>query len=267
MKDFFNFTAWQMETPKPYGLFHLLFTILGLIVVCTVAFFLRKLNDKQNRILLLCIGIFLLLAELYKQFFYYYVVWGGSYRWWIFPFQLCSVPMYLCLICGFCKNEKFNKWLYEFMFAFNFFGGIITFIEPSGINHPYVTLTLHAYIWHLMLIFLGFYLYFSKRACTSWKGYLKGSAVFGITVVVAQIINVCLQGKDGATMFFISPYAPSSLFFFGDFYLQHGWLANMCLYLFGLVFAGALIYYIGYLIRWLRSKHLNKKLNTDENVS
>ena len=170
MKDFFMATAWTMETPKPYGLFHLLFTFIGLAVVIVVAFLLRKLNDKQNRIFLLCIGLFLLITEVYKQLFYYYVIGNNSYQWWIFPFQLCSVPMYLCIICACCKSEKFNSWLYEFMFAFNFFGGIITFIEPSGINHPYVTLTLHAYIWHLLLIFIGFYLYFSKRACRNWKG-------------------------------------------------------------------------------------------------
>lgn len=259
MAELIKSTAWTMETPQAYGLFHLLFTFIGLAVVVVIAFLLRKLNDKQNRILLLCLGIFLLLTEVYKQLFYVFVIGQGSYVWWVFPFQLCSVPMYLCFICGFCKNEKFNSWLYEFMFAFNFFGGIITFIEPSGINHPYITLTLHAYIWHMLLIFIGFYLFFSKRACKNWKGYFKGLAVLGVLVVIAQIINVCMQGIGGANMFYISPYAGSNLAFFGEFYAQHGWLANMCLYLLGLVLAGAIIYYIGYLIRWLTQRQKKKE--------
>lgn len=266
MEKFFKWTAWEMQTPQAYGTFHLLFTFIGLAVAILVAFLLRKLNDKQNRIFLLCIGIFLILTEVYKQLFYYYVIGGGNYVWWVFPFQLCSVPMYLCVVCGLCKNERFNKYLYDFMFAFNFFGGIITFIEPSGINHPYITLTLHAYIWHMLLIFIGFYLYFSKRACTSWKGYFKGLGVLGVSVALAQIINLCLKGKGGANMFYISPYAGNALFFFGDFCNQHGWLANMCLYLFGLVLAGAIIYYLGYLIRYLTSRRKTKTEIKEDNV-
>ncbi|MBE7075525.1 MAG: hypothetical protein E7375_00450 [Clostridiales bacterium] len=262
MENFIKWTAWEMQTPQAYGTFHLLFTFIGLAVVILLAFLLRKLNDKQNRIFLLFIGLFLILTEIYKQLFYYYVIGNGNYVWWIFPFQLCSVPMYLCIVCGLCKNEKFNKYLYDFMFAFNFFGGIITFIEPSGINHPYLMLTLHAYVWHMLLIFLGFYLYFSKRACVSWKGYLKGLSVLGVSVVVAQIINACLKGIDGANMFYISPYVGNQLVFFKDFYSHNGWLANMCLYLFGLVLAGAIIFYIGYLIRYLTlRKNPKEKVN------
>jgi len=258
MAKFFEWTAWQMETPKAYGTFHLLFTLIGIPLVIFVAWLLRKMNDRHNRIFLFCIGIFLIIFELYKQLFYYFVIHGGEqYPLWIIPFQLCSIPMYLCIICACCKNTKFNGWLYDFMFAFNLFGGLITFIEPSGINHPYVMLTLHAYIWHMMLIFLGFYLFFSKRACTSWKGYFKGLAVLGVSVVIAQIINICTQG--GSNMFFISPYAVSSLVFFKDFYLQHGWVANMFLYLLALVLAGAIVYYIAYLIRWLCNR---KKLRS-----
>lgn len=260
MKDFFMWTAWGMTPPQPYGLFHLLFTFIGLAVVITVAYFLRRLSPKANRILLLCIGIFLMVAELYKQLFYYYVVGKESYAWWIFPFQLCSVPMYLCIFCGICRNEKVNSWLYEFMFAFNFFGGMISFVEPSGLNHPYVTLTLHAYIWHMLLIFIGFYLYFSKRACRDWKGYLKGMAVFGVAVVLAQIANVIAQGHGGFNMFYISPYSASPLFFFNEFYTSHGWLANMALYLFALLLAGAIIYYAFYMPRFLINRK-KQKLN------
>ena len=104
--EFFQWTAWPMETPKPYGTFHLLFTFIGIPLVIFIAFLLRKLNDKQNRILLFCVGIFLLLTEVYKQLFYYFVIHGGTYYpLWILPFQLCSVPMYLCIICAFCKNK------------------------------------------------------------------------------------------------------------------------------------------------------------------
>ena len=111
----------------------------------------------------------------------------------------------------------------------------------------------------MTLIFLGFYLFFSKRACTNWKGYFKGLTIFGISALIAQIINISTQGKGGCNMFFISPYNQSSLAFFKEFYAQNGWLANMFLYLFALILAGAIVYYTSFLIRWLTNR---KKLNS-----
>ncbi|MBP3619647.1 MAG: YwaF family protein [Clostridia bacterium] len=260
MEKFFKWTAWPMTQPQSYGVFHLTFTFVGLAVVILLAFLLRKLSNKQNRILLLCIGLFLLVMEIYKQLFYFYVYGGGQdWTWWIFPFQLCSVPMYLCIFCGFCKSERINSVLYDFMFAFNFIGGVITFTEPSGINHPYWTLTLHAYIWHMLLIFLGVYLFWSKRACVSWKGYLKSLSVLGVCVLIAQIINVSLQGIDGTTMFFISPYAPNNLPFFSGIYANYGWIVNMILFVLALVLAGGICYYLFYLFRILHEKQKQKK--------
>ena len=254
MKAFFEWTAWEMEKPKSFGPWHLVFLLVGIPLAITVAFLIRKMSDKKSRVMLLCISIFLMLFELYKQLFYYFIMNGESYPLWIIPFQLCSVPMYLFFLVSVVRNRKFNNWLYEFMFAFNLFGGFITFMEPSGLNHPYVVLTLHAYLWHLMLIFLGFYFYFSKRAGRSWKGFFKGLAVLGIVVVIAQIINIISQGAGGCNMFYISPYVASPLFFFKDFYLQNGWIASMSLYLFGLVLASAIIYFAAFLCRCLNIK-------------
>lgn len=259
MANFFKATAWVMETPKAYGAFHLIFTLVGLSVVVGAAYFLRKLNDKKNRILLLCVGVFLIITEIYKQMFYYYVIGNGSYQWWIFPFQMCSIPMYLCVFCACCKNERVNKWVYDFMFAFNTFGGLLAFIEPSGINHPYITLTLHAYIWHMTLVFLGIYLYLSKRACTDKKGYFKGLIFLGISVAIAQFINVVSKGIDGINMFFISPYNANNIIVFKDIYIKYGWVVNMFLYVLALILAGAIVYYLGYMFRYLAARRKKKE--------
>ncbi len=259
MQQFFKWTAWAMETPKPYGLFHLLFVLIGGTIAVLGAFFLRKTNDKQNRIVLLTVGLFLIITEIYKQLFYFYAVHDKSYPLWIFPFQLCSVPMYLCIFCAICKNEKINSWLYNFMFAFNLLGGAISFAEPSGLNHPYITLTLHAYIWHMSLVFLGLYLFFSKRACNSWKDYFKGLAVFGSCAVVAQIINISLHKLGKINMFYISPYYVNPIAVFHDWYATIGWVGNMFLFLFALILGGAIIYYFAFMCRTLYAKRKTKK--------
>ena len=258
MKNFIEATAILMEKPESYGLFHLLFFFIGLGVSIFGAYLLRNTNEKQNKIVLGVVGGFLILTEVYKQLFYFYVMdTPGQYTWWIFPFQLCSVPMYLCIIVLFIKNEKVKSFIYEFLFTINMFGGLVSFCEPSGLNHSYLTLTLHAYIWHMCLIFIGLYLYFSKRACNNPKGYLKALPIFGGLCVIAQMFNIFLR-KPGLNMFYISPYVQSPLAVFETIYANYGWLVNMVLYLFAICLGSAIVYYLFLLGRKIKFKKAKK---------
>ena len=247
MQEFFQSTAWLMEKPTSYGTFHLIATAILMSLVFLCAYLLRNANEKQNRIILFSVGGFLILTEVYKILFHLTV---NPYDWGFFgcfPFQLCSVPMYLSLFCAFCKNQKINAWLYEFMFSVNMFGGIMAFIEPSGINHGYLTLTLHAYIWHALLIFLGIYLYLSKRVCMDIASYKKGIISYYVACIVAQAFNIIFKGK--VNCFYISPFVQSPLAVFKSIYASCGWLVNMLLLMLGITIASAVIYFIGYVIR------------------
>ena len=247
MEAFFQWTAWAMEKPVSYGWFHILFTLALLAITVPGAWLLRRANDRQNRIVLLCVGGFLLIAEVYKILFHMTVNPYNWDFWGAFPFQLCSVPMYLSVFCALCRNNRLNAWLYEYMFAVNMFGGIMAFIEPSGINHPYITLTVHAYIWHMALIFLGLYLYFSRRVCMDRRSYRKAVAVYLGSCAVAQSFNLIFPGKINC--FYISPYVQSPLAVFKDIYASCGWVVNMVLLIVAMVLASAAVYYTGYLIR------------------
>ena len=169
LDSFFTATAWEMTPPAAYGPFHLTFTFVGFALCAFLAWKLRHISEKGNRIVLLTCGIFLMVTEVYKQLFYYYHIGNNSYQWWIFPFQLCSVPMYLCVIAALIKPGKVQKGMYNFMTSFNLLGGLMAFIEPSGIVHPYWTLTLHAFIWHMTLVFIGMYLIASNGAAEIYR--------------------------------------------------------------------------------------------------
>lgn len=253
MQKFLEWLAVPMERPKSYGAFHLTFMIVGLIVVVLAAFLLRKLNDKQNRIFLGIVGGILTISEVIKILFNTFILNGGNFAWWVFPFQLCSIPMYLCLICAFVKNEKFNSYLYEFMFGISLITAFLTLVEPSGLNKDYIFLTLHSYIWHLVLIFIGLYLYFSKRACTNKKGFLKAMAVFGVVTTIALLLNVFIQ-KTGFNAFYISPYVPSQIIVFDKIWLSAGWVVSDLLYLIAILLISSATYYVGYLCRYLKAK-------------
>ena len=240
-----------MEKPAPYGAFHILLTLGLLSLAILAAWWLRNADDKTNRKVMATVGGFLLLTEVYKIAFHMTVDPYDWYFWGAFPFQLCSVPMYLSLFCAFCPSNKINSWLYEFMFAVNMFGGIMAFLEPSGIQHGYITLTVHAYVWHMLLIFVGLYLYASKRACNDTRSYYKAIAVYLSSCVLAQAFNIIFADRR-VNCFYISPYVQSPLAVFKNIYASCGWAVNMVLLIIALCIASALVYYVGFAVR--RSK-------------
>lgn len=224
-------TAWAMEKPKAYGTFHILFMLCGFSLCALLAWILRKSNKKTNRIILLCVGIFLLISELYKQLFYAFYLSDNSYVWWIFPFQLCSIPMYMCLIAPLLKPGKIQQSMYNFMTIYNLLGGAIAFAEPSGLLHEYWTLTIHALIWHMMIVFVGLYLIFSGRGGTSYSDYWSATKSFLILCGIAFAINLAFWDVSGGSinMFFVGP-RNSSLIVFKQIAEKFGWYVSTALY-------------------------------------
>jgi len=255
MIEFLQLTAWPMVKPAAYGPFHLIFFFAGLAISVILAYLLRNTTEKQNKIVLGCVGGFLLISEIYKQLFYTYVIGNGQYQWWIFPFQLCSIPMYFCLIAPFLKPGKVQKGMYHFMLAFNLMGGFIAFLEPSGLVHEYWSLTLHAFIWHMLLVFVGLYIGFSGRAGLKLKDYRYAVLTFCILCVIAFGLNLLLWNMPAATdnptghinMFYIGP-ADSPLAVFKDICQTLGWYVNTPIYIACLCLA-AFIFYLPFALR------------------
>ena len=169
----FGQTAWPMEMQAPGSAFHLLLSLAGIACAVLAAMFLAgRKNLRPENVLFSC-GLLLAFFELYKQGFLYFVVNGRCYNWWYFPFQLCSIPMYLCLAYPFLarphtssgKHGVFNTGgsgaaapiLATFLQDFGLLGGFMALAFPEGFLYPYWTLTLHGFFWHFLLIFIGVY--------------------------------------------------------------------------------------------------------------
>ena len=235
-------TAWAMEKPAAYGPFHLLYTFVGLIVSVFLAWKLRKLGDRGNRILLTVCGVFLAVCEVYKQLFYFYYMDDHVYSWWIFPFQLCSVPMYLCLIAPWLKQGKLQKAMYNFMMLYNLLGGAMAFIEPSGIVHGYWTLTLHAFTWHMSLIFIGLYLFASRRGGLQKEDFALSTKLFGGLCLLAFGLNLALRRVSGGAVnnFYIGP-SRSPLIIIKQISEKFGWYVGTVLYIPAVILGAFLI--------------------------
>ena len=239
---FMHWTAWSMEKPAAYGTFHLTYTFVGLAISIVLAWCLRKVGDKGNRVVLTCFGAFLALTEVYKQLFYCFYMGDHTYVWWIFPFQLCSVPMYLCLIAPWLKKGKLQRAMYNFMMLYNLLGGLMAFIEPSGIVHEYWTLTLHAFTWHMSLIFIGLYLFFSKRGGTGKEDFALSTKMFGGLCVLAFALNLALRKVSAGEVnnFYIGP-TRSPLIIIKQISEATGWYVGTILYIPALILGAYLI--------------------------
>ena len=196
-------TAWSMTPPAVWSPFHLVFMLIGIPLAAFAAWKLRTRSEAFRLHLLFACGVFLAFSEVYKQLFLYYIENNRHYDWWYFPFQLCSLPMYLCLLLPFVPH-KYQRIFCTFMYNYNLLGAVMVFVDPSGLMHPYWTLTLHGFIWHILLIFIGLLIAFSRMVLPTAKGFWQSTAVFAVGCVIATIINVTSHPYGNADMFYIT---------------------------------------------------------------
>lgn len=158
---------------------------------------------KRDRIFFL-FGIIMFLSEIWKQFCLTYIVNSGTYDWWYFPFQLCSIPMYICLLLPFAKTEALHRAMETFLMDFCLLGGIFVFFDTSGMHYRYFPLTVHSYLWHMLLIILGItagILYTSRN----WRDFRNSVYIYLFCCGIATLLNECLDSCGTINMFYINP--------------------------------------------------------------
>ncbi len=236
--------------PEAYGVFHLTFVALSLLLIIGLCCLLRRRSDKTFRIIMFSIGTALLLSEIYKQLYYLYAAGGEGYDWYIFPFQLCSVPMYLSIVIGCMKKNRLRDAMCEYIASIGLLGGIMAYAEPSGIlNSHYFTL-IHSCLWHALLVFIGLYVLVTGNACRQLKNYTKVLGVLGGVVLTATALNLIFHNKPDFNMCYISPFYGTPLAVFNSFdgFFQGilgqypGRIVSILIYIIALILGGLILY-------------------------
>lgn len=250
----FESISWPMDVFPAYGAFHILYTLIGFAVCGVAAWKLRKVSAKAAGWILFAVGLFLAVAEIFKQLFYFFVMMDNRYSWGDFPFQLCSIPMYLCMIAPWLKPGRLQRGMYSFMVLYNLLGGAISFTEPSGLFHAHWFLTIHALVWHMLLVFIGLFICFSKHGGSKRSDYVGATWTFIALCGVALALNCFVQFVLGEemNMFFVGP-GNSPIIVFAQFSEWFGWYINTPIYIFA-VCLGAYLLYL--LIHFLQNRRL-----------
>lgn len=211
------------EQLKPWCLEITIIFLLFLIFIYPLMLYLgrkARTNDKIRDYFTMTMGLILISTEIYKQIlFAYHYNFEGDYRWSLFPFQLCSIPMYTSAIMPLAKNDKLRKSLFSFMALYGMLGGLsVTLYQTSVLTREDYSLDYQSIIWHFALIALGIYsatylnigsLSFKK----SLKLYQYGTFAFLGFLILAEIINLLIvlnhgynEFTAGGNMFYISMF-------------------------------------------------------------
>jgi len=249
-----NFLNAQMLEPLPYGWFHLMMfgLIIGLTIFLVIKY--RNANDKTVKRILLIFSLIMITLEIYKQLNFSY---NGStdtwdYQWYAFPFQFCSVPMYVMLIASLVKKGKVENALYAFLGTYTLFAGIAVMLYPNDVFVTTAGINIQTMIHHGFMLTIGVYMLASKRVPLNVKSVLKASIVFSIILVMAISMNYITHFAGlGETfnMFFVSPYHGTHLPVLSLIYP----LVPYVIYLFIYAFGFTLVSYIVVLIAKLCS--------------
>lgn len=221
--------------------------------------FMRKTDSKG----IFLFGIIFLCLEIFKQGYLYFIVFDGDYDFWYLPFQLCSMPIYICLIYGiinwgkeissFRKGPLPGAFLMTFIQDYGLLGGILALIVRDGFVFPdHIVLTVHGYIWHIGMIILSLYIFFSHLSDNSFKGFMKGTLLYGFLAIVALFINIKFQYLGDIDMFYISPFHASSQPIFDSVDSMVGRPIGIAIYIAATMIGAA----TAHLIYWLTSKFM-----------
>ena len=115
---------------------------------------------------------------------------------------------------------------------------------PPGLMHPYWTMTLHGFLWHFILLFLGLLSCMSGIAGRERRDYMDILPFFFLCCLIACVINIAAGPTADTDMFYISPFHPSSQPVFHEIACTAGIFWGNLLYVVSMIAGGSLMHKI-----------------------
>lgn len=218
------FLSYKTEKPAPYGSFHLFSTLILIFLTFIMCYKFRNSSDTTMRLISFIFWFIVLVLEIYKQIVYSFnydgekVYW--KYKFYAFPFQLCSTELYVLPFIFLLKNGKFRDSLMAYMSTFSLLGGLAVYISPQSVLTSYLGVSIQTMVHHGLQILLGVYFFVYNRKNINFKYFLSSIWVFISFVAMAIIMNeiayyiISTNGfNERFNMFYISPHFPDSIDF------------------------------------------------------
>ncbi len=262
---FLYFLQGDMERPAAFGWFHLMWIGLTAAAIAALYALRRYRGEGQLKAVLAVYGGTAFVLELLKQLIWAFefdpatgaVTW--AYSWYSAPFQLCSTPIYVALLCLGLKKGRVRDALLLFLAYFTILGGIATLVMPDSCFTEDVLVNIHTMFLHCGGLAVSVYLLLCGEVRMRYRSLLGGYWVFLGFAALANLLNISfhLSGLTGGAefnMFYISPYFTSTLPVFCDIQQAAPYLLFLGIYLLALFLAGNVIFAAALGLSRLRKK-------------
>lgn len=249
------FLQGEMKSPLPYGRFHFGWICLTISLIVFLYSIRKKKSEKQLKMVLGIYGIGALILETLKQ-----VIWSFNYEpltkiavwdfeWYAFPFQLCTTPIFVSIMCLFLKNNKVRESLLSYLAFTTILGSFLTILLPDSCFTSDILVNVHTMWLHCGSFVVSIYLLMAGRIKINIQNLKRAIVVFLIFVLIAMILNIGIYNSgilNGETfnMFYISPYFISSLPVFDVIQQNVPYILYLSIYIFAISLGSFIVYYI-----------------------
>lgn len=254
----------QMETPNAFGWFHIMW-IVFIVIAIVLLYKYKKNTEKELKVVLGVYGIIAFVLELLKQLMWAFnydnatglITW--DYTWYAAPFQLCTTPIFVSLICLFLKKSKLRDSLLSYVAYVTILGSISTILIPDSCFVSDTLINVHTMWLHMGSFVVSIYLLMSEQVKVEFKLLKNALLVFLMFVFIALGLNIGIYNSgilNGETfnMFFISPYFISSLPVFDIIQENVPYVLFLIIYLIILMLGAIVIFGISKLVRYAYRK-------------
>lgn len=257
-----------VSAPTPYGLFHIISIILSITMTAMLCIYHRHDSPKQVRKTVLYISLVVIGLEILKQIVFAANIIDGNtikwdYTWYAFPFQFCSMPMYVGVLQAIIKKGKTHDSLCAFLATYAVFAGICVMVYPGDVFTATVFICVQTMVCHGTMIPVGAYLMTTGHVKAEHKTILKAMCTFGVVIVAATILNELVYASgilngDTFNMLFISRHFESTLPVYSLIHNSVPYPFNIFIYFLGFSLAAYIILLIAMGIKKI-AKHLSKE--------
>jgi hypothetical protein len=258
-EKFIHLLQYEVEIPKLFGAFHLVFLALTLCAAVTFVGFVSRGDDKRYRKTLFVFWVVLVVFEIYRELVFSLQVTDGvavwDYAWYLFPFQLCATPLYIFPLVVFLPEGRVRQACKIYLSTFALFGGLVVMIYPGDVFCYYLGVNIQSLIHHGLQLVGGVITVAVNRENHTLKNLYKGAIVFLALVSVAMLLNVGVhaylvanQMSDTFNMFFISPYFPCTLPILSLIYPVVPYPVFLLIYVLGFCIISVVTYYLSRLV-------------------
>lgn len=254
------FLQGDMIRPRPFGWFHIMWILLVIIIIFVLYKRKKYYSQKQLKIVLGIYGIVALILEVLKQLiwtFSYdsitnYITW--DYQWYAFPFQLCTTPIFVSVICLFLKKGNIRDSLLSYVSYITILGSIATMLIPDSCFVEDILVNIHTMWLHFGSFVVSVYLLMSGEVKISIKFFKKSIPIFLVFVSISLLLNIFIYNigilnGEVFNMFYISPYYISTLPVFNVIQENVPYLVYLIIYVWALIIGGFIIYCLSKFIK------------------